>query len=57
MLRWAFIFFVISIVAGTIGFTRSSATTGPITKIAFFIAPTLFLIFLIMALIGGEALL
>ncbi len=56
MLRWALIFFVISIVAGALGFTGLSATTGRIAKILFFIALALFLIFLIMALVAGEAL-
>jgi len=56
MLRWALIFFVISIIAGTLGFTGLSATTGRIAKILFFIALALFLVFLVLALIAGEAL-
>ncbi len=57
MLRWALIFFVISIITGALGFTGISATSERIAKILFYIAVALFLIFLVLALLAGEALL
>jgi uncharacterized membrane protein YtjA (UPF0391 family) len=56
MLRWALIFFVISIVAGLLGFTGVAAGSAAIAKTLFFIAVALFLIFLVAALTVGEAL-
>jgi uncharacterized membrane protein YtjA (UPF0391 family) len=35
MLKWALIFFLISLVAGYLGFYRTSAATGGIAKILF----------------------
>ncbi|HZY67110.1 MAG TPA: DUF1328 domain-containing protein [Devosia sp.] len=35
MLRWAIIFFVISLIAGYFGFYRTSSATGTIAKILF----------------------
>jgi uncharacterized membrane protein YtjA (UPF0391 family) len=35
MLKWALIFFLISLVAGYFGFYRASAATGTIAKILF----------------------
>lgn len=54
MLKWALIFFVVSIVAGGLGFTGISSAAGGISKILFFIALTVFLIFLVLAFLAGE---
>lgn len=35
MLKWALIFFLISLVAGYFGFYRTSAATGTIAKVLF----------------------
>lgn len=35
MLKWALIFFLISLVAGYFGFYRASAATGTIAKVLF----------------------
>ena len=35
MLKWALIFFLISIVSGYFGFYRASAATGTIAKVLF----------------------
>jgi uncharacterized membrane protein YtjA (UPF0391 family) len=43
MLKWALIFFVISIVAGLLGFSGISAATAGIAKILFYIAVAIFL--------------
>jgi len=50
MLKWALIFFIISIVAGLFGFTGVAAGSAAIAKLLFGIALILFLIFLILGL-------
>ena len=54
MLKWALIFFVISILAGGLGFTGISAATSGIARILFYVAISIFLIFLVLALMAGE---
>ena len=56
MLKWALIFLVISIVAGLFGFTGIAAGAATIAKWLFFIALAVFVIFVILGLIAGEAL-
>jgi uncharacterized membrane protein YtjA (UPF0391 family) len=55
MLKWALIFLVISLVAGALGFTGISAGAGRIAKILFGIFLLIFVIFLVLALLAGEA--
>ncbi len=52
MLKWAIIFLIISLVAGLFGFTGISAAAGGIARMLFFIAITIFLIFLVLAFLG-----
>ena len=47
MLKWAIIFFVISVIAGYFGFTGVASTTRTIAKVLFFIALAIFLIVLV----------
>ncbi len=54
MLKWALIFFLISVVAGLFGFTNIAAGTATIAKWLFAIAIVIFLIFLVMAIMAGE---
>ena len=56
MLKWALIFFVISIIAGGLGFTGVSAATSGIARVLFFLAVGVFLIFLVLAIMAGEVL-
>ena len=56
MLKWALIFFVISIIAGVLGFSGIAAGAATISKWLFFIALAIFAVFLILGLIAGEAL-
>ncbi len=56
MLKWALIFFLVSVVAGVFGFTNIAAGTATIAKWLFFIAVAMFAIFLIMGLLAGEVL-
>ncbi|HEX5767607.1 MAG TPA: DUF1328 domain-containing protein [Burkholderiales bacterium] len=53
MLKWAIIFFVISVVAGILGFTGVASTTRTIAKVLFFIALAIFLIVLIFGVMLG----
>jgi len=50
MLRWALIFFVISLVAGIFGFTGIAVGAASIAKALFFLALTLFVILLVAGL-------
>ena len=53
MLKWAAIFFIISLVAGLFGFTNIAAGTRGIAKVLFFIAVVIFLIILIFGVFLG----
>lgn len=53
MLKWAIIFFVISLIAGFFGFTNAAAGARSIAKILFFVAITLFLIVLVFGVLLG----
>jgi len=53
MLKWALIFFVISLVAGYFGFTGVASTTRSIAKVLFFIALAIFLIVLVFGVMLG----
>jgi uncharacterized membrane protein YtjA (UPF0391 family) len=51
MLHWVLIFFVVSIVAGVLGFTGISVQAAGIAKILFFIFLVLFIGSLIMSIL------
>jgi uncharacterized membrane protein YtjA (UPF0391 family) len=53
MLKWAIIFFLISLVAGVFGFTGIAADFRVIAKVLFFIAIAIFLIVLIFGVFLG----
>ena len=53
MLKWALLFFAISVVAGYLGFTGVASTTRKIAKVFFFIALAFFLIVLIFGVMLG----
>jgi uncharacterized membrane protein YtjA (UPF0391 family) len=54
MLKWALIFFLISLVAGFFGFTNVAVGARSIAKILFFIAIAIFLVLLVLALTAGS---
>jgi uncharacterized membrane protein YtjA (UPF0391 family) len=54
MLKWALIFFLISLVAGFFGFTGAAAGFRGIAKVLFFIALAIFLIVLIFGVFLGT---
>jgi uncharacterized membrane protein YtjA (UPF0391 family) len=50
MLKWAFIFLVISLIAGALGFTGVARGAATIAKVLFGLFLVLFVIFLVLAL-------
>ena len=55
MLKWALIFFIISLVAGVLGFTGIATGAAAVAKLLFYIAIALFLLFLVLGLIALKA--
>ena len=53
MIKWAIIFFIISLIAGFFGFTGVAEGFRAIAKILFFIALAIFLIVLIFGVLLG----
>jgi uncharacterized membrane protein YtjA (UPF0391 family) len=56
MLKLAIIFFIISVIAGALGFTGISAGAGRIAKVLFFIFVTLFVLAIAAIILGVQAL-
>jgi uncharacterized membrane protein YtjA (UPF0391 family) len=55
MLKWAAIFFVISIIAGVLGFTNVAAGARSIAKVLFYIALAIFVVLILLAVGLGAA--
>ena len=55
LLKWALILFIISLIAGGLGFSGVSQATSSIARILFFIFIVLFVILLIAGLTVGKA--
>jgi uncharacterized membrane protein YtjA (UPF0391 family) len=53
MLKWAVTFFIISLVAGFLGFTDIAAGARTIAKVLFFIFFAIFLVILIFGVMLG----
>ncbi len=53
MLKWALIFFVISLIAGVFGFTGIAKGAAGIARVLFYIALAIFLIVLIFGVFMG----
>jgi len=56
MLRWAVIFFLISVIAAFFGFTDVAAGAAEIAKVLFYIFVAVFVVFLILGLTVAEKL-
>jgi uncharacterized membrane protein YtjA (UPF0391 family) len=54
MLKWAIIFFLISLVAGFFGFTGVASGAKSIAKVLFFIGIAIFLVVLIFGVFLGT---
>jgi uncharacterized membrane protein YtjA (UPF0391 family) len=50
ILKWALIFFLVSVVAGILGFTDISAATADIARFLFYVFVVIFLVLLILGL-------
>lgn len=50
MLKWAFIFLVIGLVAALFGFTSIAGAAVGIAKVLFFLALTIFVVLLVLGL-------
>jgi uncharacterized membrane protein YtjA (UPF0391 family) len=50
LLRWALLFFLISVAAGILGFTGISAASADIARILFYIFVVIFLVLLVLGL-------
>jgi uncharacterized membrane protein YtjA (UPF0391 family) len=55
MLKWALIFFIISLIAGVLGFTGIASGAASLAKILFYIAVVLFLLFVVLGVIAYKA--
>ena len=53
MLKWAAIFFIVSLIAGFFGFTNVASGAKGIAKILFFIALAIFLVVLVFGVFLG----
>jgi len=56
MLKWALIFFLVTVVAAVFGFTNVAAGAQAIAKFLFFLFVVLFLIVLVFGVIAGQTL-
>jgi len=54
MIKWAIIFFIVSVVAGFFGFTGVAAGARSVAKVLFFIAIVIFLVILIFGVMLGK---
>ena len=50
ILRWALVFFLVSIVAGVLGFTDISAASADVARFLFYVFVVIFLVLLILGL-------
>lgn len=55
MLRWALIFFVVSLVAGALGFTGIAAGAGRIARILFGLFLVVAIVVVVVAVAVGQA--
>ncbi len=53
MLKWAIIFFVISVIAGLFGFTGVASGARTIAKVLFFVALIIFVVILVFGVFLG----
>jgi len=55
MLKWALLFFVVSLIAGLFGFTGIAEGAAAVAKILFYIAVFLFIVFLLLGVFAARA--
>jgi uncharacterized membrane protein YtjA (UPF0391 family) len=50
LLKWALIMFLVSVVAGVLGFTNLSAASADVARVLFYIFVVIFLVLLVLGL-------
>jgi uncharacterized membrane protein YtjA (UPF0391 family) len=50
LLKWALIFFVVSVIAGVLGFTGISAASADVARFLFYVFVVIFLVLLVLGL-------
>jgi len=55
MLKWALLFFIVSLIAGLFGFTGIAAGAAAAAKVLFYIAVVLFVVFLLLGVFAARA--
>jgi uncharacterized membrane protein YtjA (UPF0391 family) len=50
LLKWALVFFVISVIAGILGFTGISAASADVARFLFYVFVVIFLVLLLLGL-------
>lgn len=53
MLKWAIIFFLVSLIAGFFGFTNVASGARTIARALFFLALTIFVVFMVILFTSG----
>jgi uncharacterized membrane protein YtjA (UPF0391 family) len=56
MLRWAFVFLIVALIAGLLGFTGIAGNSMYIARVLFFIFLVIFLLSLVYGLATGKRL-
>jgi uncharacterized membrane protein YtjA (UPF0391 family) len=51
LLKWAVVFFVVSLIAALFGFTDVAAATADVAKILFYIFLVIFIVLLVLGLV------
>jgi uncharacterized membrane protein YtjA (UPF0391 family) len=54
LLKWALVFFVISIIAALFGFTDIAAATADVARILFYIFLVIFIVLLVLGLVVSR---
>jgi uncharacterized membrane protein YtjA (UPF0391 family) len=54
LLKWALIFFIVSLIAALFGFTGISAASADLARILFYIFLVIFLVLLVLGLMGCQ---
>ena len=54
LLKWALIFFLISVVAAVFGFTDLSAASADVARILFYIFLVIFIVLLLLGLLAAR---
>jgi uncharacterized membrane protein YtjA (UPF0391 family) len=55
MLKWAFIFLVVGLILGALGFGGMGGAFVGLAKILFFVALVVFVVLLVLGLMAGRA--